>query len=293
MLRPTMDAMILCPDCGTPNPAGNAYCSRCNFPLAAMPAAGGGEAATVPAASGPARPTSAAVAGAEPAPSGDPAVAGGADAPPPMMRPLRARRPRPPSSSAISMLLLTGTVLALAAVFYAVKAYRENNAFSSVEGSNESQQKTAEQAMAALAKDSSNVDARIQLADVFYDTANWSQAIVQYRAAVRRDSSRVTAIVDLGVCYFNLSDSRDAEIMFRLALAREPHHPIALYNLGIVYEKGGDPRAALAFYHQAFGSDPPEAMKQPLMDAIERTAKAAGVKAPPLPGTGHPTGGGQ
>jgi cytochrome c-type biogenesis protein CcmH/NrfG len=186
------------------------------------------------------------------------------------------------------MLLLTGTVLALAAVFYAFKAYRENNANLSIEGSNEPQQKVAEQAMAALARDSSDVDARIQLADVFYDTANWSQAIVQYRAAVRRDSSRVTAIVDLGVCYFNLSDARDAEHMFRLALAREPHHPIALYNLGIVYEKGGDLRAALGFYHQAFGSDPPEAMKQPLMEAIERTAKAAGIKAPPLPGTGHP-----
>jgi tetratricopeptide (TPR) repeat protein len=190
------------------------------------------------------------------------------------------------------MLLMTGTVLALGAVFYAFKAYRENNTNTSIEGSNESQQKIAEEAMAALGKDSSDVEAHNRLADVLYDTSNWSDAIVQYRAVLRRDSTRVTALVDMGVCYFNLSDARDAERAFRLALVREPHHPIALYNLGIVYEQGGDSRASLGFYHQAFGSDPPEALKQPLMDAIARTAKAAGIKAPPLPGTGHPTPGG-
>jgi hypothetical protein len=45
---------------------------------------------------------------------------------------------------------------------------------------------------------------RRQLADLFYDTANWSEAIVQYRAVIRRDSL-ATAMVDLGVCYHNLS----------------------------------------------------------------------------------------
>ena len=42
--------------------------------------------------------------------------------------------------------------------------------------------------------------------------------------------------------------------------------------------------AALEFYHRAMESNPPESMKQPLMERMDALFKKTGKKAPPLPG---------
>jgi tetratricopeptide (TPR) repeat protein len=123
----------------------------------------------------------------------------------------------------------------------------------------------------------------VGLADILFDTGNWSEAIIHYRAAVRRDSSLVTAMVDMGVCYYNLSDADEAERLFRLALARDPHQPFALFNLGIVYERRKEPAEALKYFHQSLESAPPENMKQALLEAMKRVAAQTGKNAPALP----------
>ena len=116
------------------------------------------------------------------------------------------------------------------------------------------------------------------LADILFDTGNWSEAIVHYRSAVRHDSTLVSAIVDQGVCYYNLSQPEVAERLFRLALAREPHQPFALYNLGIVYEQRGSADKALEFFHQALESSPPETMKPALLEAMQRASRRPASK---------------
>jgi tetratricopeptide (TPR) repeat protein len=151
-----------------------------------------------------------------------------------------------------------------------------------VEGASGEQLERANALREALAKDSTDVAARVGLADVLFDTGNWTEAIVHYRSAVRQDSSLVTAIVDLGVCYYNLSVPDEAERLFTLALAREPHQPFALFNLGIVHERRGNPERALEFFHRALQSGPPENMKPALMEAMQRVAQATGTPAPPL-----------
>ena len=95
------------------------------------------------------------------------------------------------------------------------------------------------------------MDARIGLANILYNTSNWSEAIVHYRSAIRQDSSRATALVDLGVCYYNLGDAPDAERLFELALQRDPHQPVALFNLGIVSERRSDYAGAMKYFHRA------------------------------------------
>jgi len=183
----------------------------------------------------------------------------------------------------LALWLLFGTFCALVVLFYAVKGYWKNNQPPVVEGSSEDQQKLAAQLHEALAKDSTNVEARIALANLLYDTGNWSDAIVQYRSATARDSTRVTAVVDLGVCYFNLGDTAEAEKLFRLALQRDPHQTVALFNLGILSQQRGDHKTALAYFHRALLSGPPEEMKPALMQAMQRSYDATGAKAPPLP----------
>ena len=271
-----MPETLRCPDCGHPNPSGSTSCAACNFPLEAetgTASPGPSAGAAPPEQSGPGPQAT------EPAsrPASEPEIL--------LPRPVRRARPRPTSNQVLSLWLMFAFIAAAAVVYVAVKANLDR-ASQPVEGSNVDQQKQADQFRAALAKDSTNVEARIGLANILYDTGNWSEAIVQYRSAIRRDSTRTTAIVDLGVCFYNLGDSSEAEKLFNLALARDPHQAVALYNLGIVHERRNDFAGALSYYHRALESGPPEGMRQPLIDAMTRMQQKTGKVAPPLPDGG-------
>jgi tetratricopeptide (TPR) repeat protein len=181
----------------------------------------------------------------------------------------------------LALWLTFGTFMVLVLLFVAFKGFNESNA-PRVEGSSPGQQEQANALRAILEKDSTDARAQVGLADILFDTGNWSEAIVHYRAALRRDSSRVEPLVDLGVCYYNLSAPDEAERLFRLALARDPHQPFALFNLGIVYERRDQPEEALKYFHRSLESAPPENMKQALLEAMQRVVKQTGKTAPPL-----------
>ncbi len=252
-----MSDELKCPDCGHLNPAGSASCTACNFPLTAD-----APAPTTPPAEEPETQPEDAVSVTIPR--------------------IRRQRPARPQPQSLSIWLMFAVVAAIAAVFAAVKPNLDR-VTPPVEGSSEEQQKHADEMRAALARDSTSIEAHVGLANVLYDTGNWSEAIIHYRAAVNRDSSQAPILVDLGVCYFNLGDTRHAEQLFELALRRDPHQPVALFNLGIVAEHRKDYRVALQFYHRALQSSPPENMRQPLVDAMTRVQKETGTTAPPLP----------
>lgn len=255
-----------CPDCGHPNPTGTESCAHCNFPLAAH-----GETPAAPPVS---------------APPEDASASGAAEPKIFLRRP--QRRQRASANQPLTLWLLFSFIAAVAVTFIAVKA-NVDRAHQPVEGSNQQQQEQADQFLAALAQDSTNVDAHIGLGNVLYDTGNWAEAIVHYRAAVRRDSSRTPALVDLGVCYYNLSQPEEAERHFVLALQRDPHQPVALFNLGIVNERRKQYEQAFQYFHRALQSSPPEEMKTAVMEAMQRIQEAQGKKAPPLP-DGAPSG---
>ena len=279
-----MSETIQCPDCGFHNPAGSPSCERCHFPLieGAVPGSVPLPPAAQPKAGthGSADDAATAAAGAPPAANLDPS-ASGPDAPVaiPPFRPIRPRRPRPQANVALSLWLGVGGFLALLLVLIAVQANLERND-PQVEGSSGEQQKAADAFRVALERDSTDTRSRLGLADILFDTGNWSEAIIHYRSAIRQDSSLVTAIVDLGVCYYNLSVPDEAERLFHLALSREPHQAFALFNMGIVLERRGDNRAALEYFHRALQASPPETMKPALMEAMQRVA--GGKQAPPL-----------
>jgi cytochrome c-type biogenesis protein CcmH/NrfG len=177
----------------------------------------------------------------------------------------------------VTLWLLFGAIAAGVVVFEALRAnLARTTAGASVEGSNDVQQKEADAAQQTLARDSSDVDARIRLGNVLYDTKNWSDAIVQYRAAIRRDSTRVAPIVDLGVCYYNLGETTEAERLFHLALARDAHQPVALFNLGVVRERHGDTSEALDYYHRALASRPDESTNSAIEAGIQRLGPQPG-----------------
>jgi tetratricopeptide (TPR) repeat protein len=257
-----MSDTIRCPDCGHENPPGLTECAACGFPLdpeaAARVSGGRTEVPSIPLAT-----------------AGEPPPA------PYIPRPIR-RPPRPRANAqAATLWLFFGTFCALVVIGVAVKT-NVDRATQPVEGSSPVQQASADSVMAELQRDSTNVAARVRLGDIFYDTANWPQAIVQYRAAIRMDSSLTASLVDLGVCYYNLGAGKEAERHFLLALQRDPHQPVALFNLGVVYEGRKDYRRALELFHRALQTQPPDEMKQAVIAAMERIQQEQGLKAGPL-----------
>jgi tetratricopeptide (TPR) repeat protein len=259
-----MSDTIRCPGCGHENPVGSASCSRCNYPLQ--------ESAPGAAPPGPAEPEII------------------------IPRPVRRARPRPVANpNALFMWMFLGLVAAALLVWQGLDGFRKNNSVP-VEGSTAEQQRLADSLRDVLARDSTDVEATIEYANVLYDTANWAQAQKYYARAIAMDSSRVTAIVDMGVCYYNQGDASRAEELFLLALAREPAQPVALFNLGVVSERRGESEAALKYFHRSLESGPSEAMKEEIVHRMQGILQKSGREVPPLdqgatpPGT--PTSGG-
>lgn len=248
-----MSDMIRCPDCGRQNEPGNANCAGCNYPLAddKAPAAAAGPAAK--------------------------------DAPRPV-RPLRRpkRRQRGMDSQSMTLWLMFAVIAAGALLYLGIRSNVER-ASEPIAGSDEHQQEHADEFRAALERDSTDVQARIGLANIYYDTGNWLEAASHYTRAVAQDSSQIGALVDLGVCYYNMGRTEEAERRFQLALVREPHHSIALFNLGIVNERRDRPAEAMEYYHRCLQTEPPEDLRQTLMAAMARLQQQTGRGAPAIP----------
>ena len=243
-----MSETIPCPGCGAQNRVGSTACSQCNLPLG-----------------------SAAVAPQVPSSAPEPAAFD------PGPRPARRRRPRPDSLQPVQMQLwlVTGIAAVLGMVYFAAKGFWRSN-LAPVEGARPEQQQQADLARSTLAKDSTNLAARIALANILYDTGNWGEAILHYKAAARLDPNRATTLVDMGVCYYNLSRFAAAESLFQHALALDPQQPVALFNLGVVAETQQRYDVALDYYERARRTNPPPAMLQPLEQHLESVKAKAG-----------------
>jgi hypothetical protein len=257
----------VCPSCGfAGNAPGDVECRRCGFPLGEHAVETNPAAPVEPEVAPPAR------AAVEAADVSEPEVAD-VPAPNPVMRPLPRRfrpRPRRTDPTSATLWIVFGAFAAMVLLWVAIQATLRKPAPPQVPGSTTALQATADSLNGILARDSTNVDARQRLADVYYDTGNWDPAIVQYRAVLRLDSTRTTALVDLGVCYFNLAHSMEAEQLFLAALRREPKHPVAQFNLGIVYESRENYPKALDYFQRTLESNPPEVMKSPVVQSIQR-----------------------
>jgi Flp pilus assembly protein TadD len=177
--------------------------------------------------------------------------------------------------------LVTGVAVVIAIVYFAAQGFWHSNV-PPVTGAKPDQQQRADLARRVIEQDSTNVEARIELANLLYDTGNWSEAIVHYRSADRLDPKRSTTVVDLGVCYYNLGRFATAESLFHHALELEPQQVFALFNLGIVAESREKWDTALDFFHRAMQANPPEAMRPALEQHVQAAMARSGKKPPPL-----------
>lgn len=272
-----MSHTIDCPGCGAANAADAAKCAQCNYPFVdTFPRAASASAAPTPEAPVHVK----AVAPPQPKPAAHEPEVRGFD---PGPRPVRRNRARRAAMEPIQMQIVGAVAIAvvIGLVYFAAQGAMKTNA-PNVAGADPQMQKAADAARELLARDSTNVAARINLANVLYDTANWGEAIIHYKSALRLDPQRVTTVVDMGVCYYNLGQAEAAESLFTHALTIDPTQPIALFNLGIVAEGQSRWNDALGYYHRAVQASPPAEVRKVLEEHIKNVMAKTGKQPPPL-----------
>ena len=83
-------------------------------------------------------------------------------------------------------------------------------------------------------RDPKNVEARVQLGNLYLDGERCDQAIPWYEAALKLDAKNVNVSTDLGVCYYQTNQPDKAVQQFDRSLKLDPKHVKTLLNLGIV-----------------------------------------------------------
>lgn len=86
-----------------------------------------------------------------------------------------------------------------------------------------------------LAEDPHNRAAIIALANAYYDSGSWHQAIVYYERALALNPHDADILTDLGTSCRNSGKPDRALQYYQKALRQDPDHLNARYNLGIVY----------------------------------------------------------
>src|SRR5918992_1627524 len=82
--------------------------------------------------------------------------------------------------------------------------------------------------------DPRNVEARVQLANTYFDGERYQDAIKWYEEALKLDPRNVNASTDLGVSYYYANNPDRALKQFDHSLSIDPKHTKTLLNQGIV-----------------------------------------------------------
>jgi cytochrome c-type biogenesis protein CcmH/NrfG len=85
-----------------------------------------------------------------------------------------------------------------------------------------------------VTSDPKNAEARIQLANTYFDAERYQDAIKWYEEALTLDPKNVNASTDLGVSYYYSNQPDRALKQFDHSLAIDPKHTKTLLNQGIV-----------------------------------------------------------
>jgi tetratricopeptide (TPR) repeat protein len=130
-------------------------------------------------------------------------------------------------------------------------------------------------------KDPKNVESRVQLGNLFFDSEQYPQAITWYEQAYALNPADTNVSTDLGVAYYYTNQPDRALAQFDKSLSNDPKHIKTLLNVGIVRAFGkNDLGGAAKAWEQvvAISPDSPEgqAAKKGLEGVKNTTAGTAG-----------------
>lgn len=113
----------------------------------------------------------------------------------------------------------------------------------------------------------------IQLGDFFYDTKNYSEAVVYYQHALQLDSTNADVRVDMAICYFQSGQSDQAITELKKSLEFSPNHLNAHYNLGVVYNAEGNRDMAVRYWQKYLTLQPEGEMANQVRSLLAEAVK--------------------
>jgi len=147
----------------------------------------------------------------------------------------------------IAIAFVAGIVVGvIAAVYYEDKAplppptMKQPTASSAPAAPSADVQKQIDSLRSILKDDPKNVNALIQLGNLYFDTDQFNQAIETYSKALEVDPKNADVRTDLGIMYRKKGDYDRAIAEFKRAAELDAKHVNSRYNLGIVllHDKG-------------------------------------------------------
>ncbi len=133
----------------------------------------------------------------------------------------------------------------------------------------ESLQPLAAPLLAAVRADPRNVEALVQLGNLYYDHQLYPQAIEYYSRALELKPNDVNVRTDLGTAYWYSNLPQQAVKEYEKSLAINPSHPNTLFNMGIVRSQGlRDPAGAIAAWEKLLKTNPGYPEKQRVLNLI-------------------------
>jgi cytochrome c-type biogenesis protein CcmH/NrfG len=132
-----------------------------------------------------------------------------------------------------------------------------------------------------LQNDPKNVNATVQMGNVYFDAERWDDAIKWYERAVQLDPRNADASTDLGVSYYYSNKPDQALAQFEKSLAISPTHTKTLLNKGIVLAFGKqDLKAAETEWQKVVDLAPESPEGQAARRAIEGIRSAHANERP-------------
>lgn len=135
-------------------------------------------------------------------------------------------------------------------------------------------------------RDPKNVEARVQLANLYYDAERYDQAVPWYEQALKVDPKNVDVSTDLGVSFYQMNQADKALQQFEYSLKLNPKHVKTLLNVGVVraFAKQ-DLDGAAKVWKQVVEIAPGTQEAQMAQRAIEGVASAHSNLSEPAPST--------
>ncbi len=85
-----------------------------------------------------------------------------------------------------------------------------------------------------LKQDPNNLQAHINIGNLYFDTRQDLQAIEHYRKALELDPRNVNVRTDMAICYRRKGDPDRAVEELKKAISIDPRHAQSRYNLGVI-----------------------------------------------------------
>ena len=123
----------------------------------------------------------------------------------------------------------------------------------------------------AIQADSKNVDALVQLGNLYYDHHVYPEAIAYYKRALELRPKDLNVRTDLGTAYWYSGFADPAVAEYQKVLAAQPAFAPALMNLGIVKLEGmKDAAGAIVAWEKLLATNPQHPERDRVLSLIER-----------------------